>query len=185
MSASYIQAAIPEPHVILGRKLRPFCIGHYLILSRFDCAYVSETAANASREDLIFAVLVCSMRPREFMEFIEGDGVEDAVKEWGQKIGLFDFKEKSDAFQKYLTEHSKMPGFWIEQDGGRSGAHWAQSVLLCLTSQLGYTREEAEQVPLTQAFHDYLKHAENSGAIRLMTPEEIALTEGGQNGVAA
>ena len=178
MSASYIKAAIPEPHVILGRKLRPFCIGHYLILSRFDCAYVSETSANASREDLIFAVLVCSMRPKDFMAFVEDDGAEKAVKDWGKKVGVFDFKEKSDAFQNYLAEHSQMPAFWIEQDGQRSGAHWTQSVLLCLTSQLGYTREEAEEMPLTQAFHDYLKHAENNGAVRLMTPEELEATNG-------
>ena len=187
MSASYIKAAIPEPHTILGRKLRPFCVGHYKILSRFDCAYVSEKSAQASREDLIFAVLVCSMRPKEFLEFIEQADFEKQLKGWGKKVGLFDLKEKSDAFQKYLDEHSKMPAVWFEQEASSSGAHWTQSVLLCLTSELGYTREEAEEIPLSQAFHDYLKHAEINGAVKFMTDEEIVATQNKevQNGVAA
>lgn len=190
MSASYIKAALPEPFTILGRKLRPFCIGHYKILARFDCAFVSETETQASREDLIFAVLVCSMRPPEFLAFIEQPDFDEQLVAWGKAVGLFDLEEKVSLFQKYIKEHSAMPPFWEEESGKPGGGHWTQSVFLTLTSELGYTAEQADEIPLTLALHDFIKHAERNGAVRLMTTEEIAFIEAEktkevQGGVAA
>lgn len=206
MNRDYISAVIPEPVTILGLRLRPFCIGHYQILSRFDCSYVSEKETVASREDLIFAVLVCSMSPADFIEWAARDEkptgwqrllawclrkqpkgrLEKAIADWGRKIGVFDFAEKSAMFQKYLADNSKMPRFWEEEGGKASGAHWSQSVMLCLTSKLGYTHKEAEELPLSQAFHDFLKHAESEGSVRLMTEEEIDFLEKeAANGVKA
>lgn len=75
-------ASLPEPHRILGQTLKPFCLGHYFILSRYDCAFVAAQETTATREDLIFAVLVCSMSYEEFTEWIEPRPVKWRHRMW-------------------------------------------------------------------------------------------------------
>lgn len=61
IAKDFFAAAIPEPWQILGVKLRPFSLGHYLKLSRLGCAFVSEQETNASLSDLLLGCIVCSM----------------------------------------------------------------------------------------------------------------------------
>lgn len=176
-AADYFTATIPEPWQILGLRLRPFSLGHYKLLRRFGCAFVSDTAEEATREDLILGVLACSMIPAEFLSFIESPEYEQRVKDWGKSVGLFDLKEKAELFQKYIAQHSQVPRYWEERETSESGAHWAQCVEVLLRSELGWTSEDIDREPLSKAFADYFKHAENNGAIKLMTADEIAFIE--------
>lgn len=177
MAAAYDIAAIPEPYQILGLKLKPFSIGHYRILRRFDCAFVADEETFPTRDDLILAVLVCSMDADDFLRFMEQPDFLKQVKAWGKKVGLFDMNEKCVMLAKYIAAHSVMPKFWDGDQSRPSAGDWTQAVALCLTSQLGYTHEQAMRLPLSQAFHDYFKHAESNGAVRLMTPEEVQMCE--------
>lgn len=77
---SIFEAALPQPYRVLGIKLKPFCLGHYLLLRRHGCAFVADEQARATREDLIFAVLVCSQSFDEFQSWIN-DG---KVSAWEQ-----------------------------------------------------------------------------------------------------
>lgn len=179
MSASYAKAAIPEPHTILGQRLRPFSLGHYLILSRFDSPFLAENGAAIDRNDLIFAVMVCAMDYQEFFDFMQSPKHEEKIRAWGNAVGLFDVEAKIMAFHAYLLSGMKAPKFWDEGEGKPkpSGTHWSQSMILTLTGKLGYTHREVLNCPLTKAISDYLRHHEEQGAVRIMTDEEIALVE--------
>ena len=176
-AADYFTATMPEPWQILGLRLRPFSLGHYKLLRRSDCAFVGEGERGATLEDLVFGVLACSMTPAEFTAFIDAPDYIAKVEEWGDKIRLFDLVEKSKLFKEYIEANSVMPKYWEEKECGESGAHWAQSLEVCLRSKLNWTAQEIDEQPLSKAFHDYFKHAESEGAIKLMTPEEIAFIE--------
>ena len=180
MPASYSKAAIPEPHVLLGQRLKPFCLGHYLILDRFDSPFVAETPRPVTRGDLVFAVTVCCHTPQEFFDFIESDHAAADIEKWGKSIGLFDVASKAKAFSVYLEEGSKMPRFWNEQrqDDKPTGTHWSQAMILVLTGHCGYSLNEAMTAPFGQAVNDYLRYCETQGAVRLMTPEEVQLIHG-------
>ena len=177
-AADYFTATMPEPWQILGLRLRPFSLAHYKLLRRFDCAFVSEMPREAARADLLLGVLACSMTPGEFLKFIETPSYESDLKEWGEKAGAFDLDERAEMFQAYIDAHSIIPKYWEEKDGGTSGAHWSQCVEVCLRSKLNWTSEDLETKSLSEAFADYFKHAENEGAIRLMTADEIEFIEG-------
>ncbi len=66
---SIFRATQPEPYRILGLRLKPFSLGHFLILSRHGCSFVAPGAATATRQDLVFACLICSMDYDEFNEW--------------------------------------------------------------------------------------------------------------------
>lgn len=175
MSASYFQAAIPEPFRILGLRLRPFSLGHYLLLRRFDNAFVSETSTTATREAVIFAVLVCSMKYEEFLEFIEKPNFLKDVQKWGKKVGIFDLKQKAALLQDYISRGSEEPKFvdTSENTGAPSTAHWSQGLIIALTSQCGYARTEVLNMSLSQALADWMRYAEAQGMVSIVSDEQI------------
>ena len=177
-AADYFTATMPEPWQVLGLRLRPFSLGHYKLLRRFNCAFVQDDAVNCERGDVVLGVLICSMKPAEFLALMESENFIETVKEWGQKCGLFDLAEKAALFKEYIEAHSVVPRYWEKENhGSDSGAHWAQCVEVALRSKLGWTAEEIDEQPLSKAFADYFKYAESEGAIQLMSEREIAFIE--------
>lgn len=204
---SIFRAAIPEPYRVLGLKLKPFSLGHYFILHRHGCAFVSDEPATATREDLVFAVLVCSMTAKEFESWwsspllkwpakirsvlslifgkaslnetlaaLKGDGVARDLIQWGRKCGIFDVCEKASLFAEYLKEHTESPKYWKEREEEASGSHWAHNVFVTLVG-LGFPQEAVWDMSLREALAHFYKHAENCGAVRLMTDQEIKEVE--------
>ncbi len=175
MTAAYPAAAIPEPFQILGLRLKPFCLGHYLLMERFEVAFVSDKDAVANLDDLILGVLICSMHYEEFLDFLFASDFEEQVRTWGNDVKAdFDLNEKCRLFNDYIVKGSEQPVFFYESEGKPSGAHWAEMIKLVLTGELGYTSSEALNLPLSQAFHEFFKNAENKGIVSLARPEEIA-----------
>jgi hypothetical protein len=125
-------------------------------------------------------VLICSMKPADFLTLIESPSYQQDCQDWGKQIGLFDLNEKAKLFQDYIEAHSAVPRYWEEDAGGASGAHWSQSLEVCLRSNLGWTSAEIDSEPLSKAFADYFKYAESQGSIRLMSQDEIAFIEAGK-----
>ena len=195
MSADYFQRAIPEPFRILGLPLKPLSLGRYRLLKRFDIAFVADCEAKADTKDLILGVLICSQEVDEFQAWLELPPKRRArdLKRWRKTVcpkawlcrvpfigktwlrrKMPDLLEKIRLFQIYVQQHSKMPAYWDESGDERtSGAHWSHSVEVCLRSQVGWSRDEINEQPLSKALDDYFKFAESQGAIRLMTQAEI------------
>lgn len=172
-AASYFTAAVPEPCRVLGLLLKPFSLGHYLILSRFNSAFVDEGPRDATRDEVVFAVLVCHFTYGQFFDFIAQKDFAAQVKAWGKQQGVFSIKEKAAILQKYISEASEMPGFVFEEEGSKSGAHWAQTVKVAVVGHCGYTHDEAMNAPLRQVLADFLKHAESNGAVTILSDEEM------------
>lgn len=182
MDAAYFKAVVPEPYRIFGLRLLPLSLGRYRLLKRFECGFVAETEAIIGMEDLCLGILICSMRVREFLEFIETNDFQAELARWGQRIRkeidsdpYFSLLEKFGLFRAYITDGTKIPDYWEEKDPGAAGCgHWAQNLEVTLRSELGYTLEEIEEGPLAKALADYYKHAANQGFIRLISEEEAA-----------
>ena len=197
MEAAYFKAAIPEPFRILGLTLKPLSLGRYILLRRFGCAFVADESASAGVPDLLLGLVICSMRVDEFLDGMEMDSLSGDVQRWGSKIcphawvGLlpvvgkhwraryaFDVVQKMGLFKRYIDEGSVLPKYWEGEGESRaSGAHWSQCVEVILRGELGWTREEINEAPLTKALSDYFKFAENQGLVQLMTAGEVAMVE--------
>lgn len=147
-------------------------------MARFDCAFASNEVTTVTKDDLILAVLICSKTYEEFLAFIENENFLDAVRQWGEQVGKYDLLEKVSLFKEYMETANTAPKYWEDiGDSKTSGAHWTQAVKVVLTGHLNYTESEALNCPLPKALADFFKHAETSGVIRLMTPEEISYVE--------
>ncbi len=193
----YFPRCIPDPYRILGLQLLPLSLGRYRLLKRFDCAFVADGPAKADISDLLLGLVICSLRVEEFILMANAGQLAKEVCRWSRKacphswVGLipwlgkwwrkkhsFNYAEKILLFQEYITEAQKIPAYReLESNSQSSGAHWSHGVEVTLRSEVGWSREEIDEQPLSKAIGDYFKHCENKGLIQLMTPEEVAAPE--------
>lgn len=188
--AAYSHAAYPEPFTILGLRLKPLSLQHYLLMSRFEVAFVAEGEAVATFDDLVTGVLICSKhwKEGEFEEYIGSDQWKKDVEEWGGKIGILTVNEQNEKiqlFQEFIKEGSEVPQYSEENDGKSSSAHWTQCLILTLTRELGYTRRDALRCPLKQALADYFHYAESQGLIKLFTAADFAAADANSAAIEA
>lgn len=196
-TTAYFQRAVPEPFRILGLRLLPLSLGRYRLMKRFDIAFVAEESAKANPDDLILGVLICANRCDDFKALANSKNFSKVVGKWGKKANPklwlaripflgkwwrkrygFDFLEKVGLFQCYIKEASEIPQFFDESNGGgSSGSHWSHGIEVALRQELGWSKDEIDEEPLSKAMADYFKLLENQGAIRLLTPEDIIAGE--------
>ena len=175
---SFVNAAIPEPFQILGLRLKPFTLGHYITLKRFGCAFVSDEKTEAEKGDLLLGCLVCSMNNREFLEFLEAEDHEAKVVEWGEKCGAFNFAEKCQLFADYLAASFHEPSFSVigDQQGDTSG-DWSQNLKLAMMLKLNASEEAVLNTPLSSLMSDYFRLAEMDGLIRIESEGDAAAAD--------
>ncbi len=190
----YVTAAIPEPYFIGLVKLRPYSIGHVLLMRRFDCAFGDENPERSGGIiDLYLGLAICSRTYEDFLEFIQTDDEFDRwCKEWGDTIEKYivqyvdgtDLKEKVfiyfmeciSLFKQYMNDGIIVPAYWegSGNDGiDQSGAHWSQEIIDKLESELHYDFTEAVNMPAAKAIAEVFKRAENSGALTLKADWQI------------
>ena len=139
VSADFFAAAYPEPWQVLGVKLRPFSLGHYIKLSRLGCAFVSDKEEHATLSDLLLGIVVCSMpnhvdqsrdefwqwlsrteggwrwKLYKFGQWLRSKPVASPAEHdafvWGKQIGEVDLPSKVKLFADYLDACSVSPAY--------------------------------------------------------------------------
>lgn len=178
---SEFSAAFPPIFTILGTQLLPLSLGRYRLMKWAGVAFVAEEEAEATVEDLFTGIAICAMPCSEFCGLIRSGKLQRTLERWGKKLRKqirrtpgFNIYEKIALFQKYILQGQKMP--WIALPVQSSSppdythTHWSNSLEVVLRGQLGWSKEEIDEQPLTKAFVDYFKYLEGQGQVRLMPP---------------
>jgi hypothetical protein len=185
---SYYKTAIPEPWTILGLRLRPFALGHVLILHRFESPLVGDISTAISA-DLLFAVFVCSRTYENALDALNDPRLFDWIADWSrklcrpniqQRIGLaapaaIDWPEKFKAFAQYMVEGSKYPAFSVsmEQRPAEMSIPLIQIVRCVLLSKTSLTETEIMNRPWGQALTDYITIRAMEGAVQIVDADAI------------
>jgi hypothetical protein len=165
----FLQAALPDPFTILGRRLEPLSIGHLLFLQRFDCDPV------LTLDQLLRAVYICCRPPGEVGAALSDRSLRPKLRAWARAIGPFNLPAKLKLWRDYVEHHiTARPQLLQEEEPGGGpvlGAPWLQHLKVTLISKLGYTHTEALSIPYGQAIWDYYTFWENAGRAELFGPE--------------
>ncbi len=117
-------AEIPEPRTILGLRLRPFSLGHIILLYRVESAYVCGGSPDFS--DLALSILICASTYEEGVALLDNKDLSSEMRRWAERLtgmnrlsvrlGLkkptpIDFEAKHAAFSEYIKEGSKVPNY--------------------------------------------------------------------------
>ena len=77
-------ASKPDTHIVLGVRLKPFCVGHWMTLCANDAAFFSNHTPQLS--DLIFSVLVCSESYEGFNATIDSGDFGKSIRRWAYRL---------------------------------------------------------------------------------------------------
>jgi hypothetical protein len=139
---------IPQAHCVLGTMLRPFSLGHRLLLRKVKSPLLYST--EASDDDLALAVFICASRFPEVQEsLVRGDWERD-FKAWLKQLkprfwqpSRFNHEDELKKFLAYFNEGNALPPLW--RDDVRSGIEFTapgECLLLCKLTGAGFDTAE-------------------------------------------
>ena len=101
----YAEAALPNPVSVLGVRLRPFSLGHVILMKKYDMPWVSDKEELPSIWALIFGVFICSQSWSEFESWMkeenEWDKFENCKPIHPIKYHFANFLKKHDWFFQF------------------------------------------------------------------------------------
>lgn len=83
--ADYYLARVPEPTTLLGLKLRPFSLGHRLLLHRIKSYFVGEDE-DLGYEDLALSVLICSQTYEKAISYLDDPDLQKFMGKWADQL---------------------------------------------------------------------------------------------------
>ncbi len=173
--------ALPEPHTILGLRLKPLTLGHLLYLSRFGVEQVNDAGA------LITALMICSRDFDAVQPTLDDPLFSLKTKFWLWRVskkrwpafwqrGGIDWRDKFARWDAYYTAHTVAPKAVAKRSGANlsSNVPFLQHLKVTLQSELNYSPREAMNCPFNVAMLDYYTHHELQGAVDVVDVEKMA-----------
>lgn len=180
MSRSYYTAAIQEPRIILGLRLRELSLGHIVLLNRVESAFLS--GEKILYEDLAVSVFICAMNYADGVAALDDNRLQRNMLRWSQLLTrtraidrlLFrkprpiEFHDKVAEFNEYLKAGSWHPDFASASEGTPIGLPSEHVIRVVLMRDMGFREEEIMDRSWSKCLTDFytLRALDGSGEIR-------------------
>jgi len=179
MESNFLTALIPDPAWCLGVRLRPFSLGHLILLRRIESPFVSREAKQVELGDLILAVILCADTFAAGVEFLgdmttPSEATQKTLEEWGAKAAKLDLNEEVTEFMAYIRAADTMPAYFT-QAGAESqaiGSPFWQIVYLNLHKLTNLIDVEIWNQPLGKTYCDYIAIREQEQVLRVKSDED-------------
>jgi hypothetical protein len=175
INEQFLASVLPEPVRLLGQWLRPYSVGHEILLQRHENVFRSGAAADdlTIRIHLFMGVFLCCQTWAENMAATQDDSIHKKILKWQKRCGKFSLIEKSEVFAKYISAgwplmFASSP---VKQKHSRPtptpGAPLLAMLQLFQLRRLGLSVNDAMDMPISNAWNLFLTHAEQEGAVRI------------------
>lgn len=184
---AFLAAAFPEPFRMLGCELRPFAVGHRMLLARLGNRLVTGSE-RPGVFDLLQALFVCTrdwnsanrkVRTRAFNRWLWRIRLRLWLRRLLVRLGILPIASASvdafiSAFADYLRAHSIGPEMApTSEEGAREpGTPAVQFIVVSLVAYLNHTPDEAMNEIWGRALHDVFAYWELEGRAHLVSEEE-------------
>jgi hypothetical protein len=185
LSADYAAAMFPDPVRILGVRLRPYCIGHALLLQRIGSPYVAEDGGRRTESglgDLFMALWICSQPWDQAEARLRSRRARWLLKWWSWQFHQQPDTQAALAFVcaetqlfRYIGHAWRGPTLWEKQRTGpveTPGAPLLAHLKVTLMSSLHCSQHQALSWPVRAALFDYATHAERAGQVGIVSEED-------------
>ena len=166
MNAAWLQAALPDPPTVcLKLKLRPYSIGHELLLRRFASPFVNDEPADIP--DLLLAALICSQPFRfDWWNTINWQ-TKIFLKLWRLLLWKPDVLGEMKKFVAYREAGRWFPDPIVPRGTKELYSPSAMRMLAILMSEFHLTVEQALDFPMATAHALYCSRSEMEGKMEL------------------
>ncbi len=118
---AYFNHVIPEPQVLLGLELKPFCAGHIALLHRTKSVFVTGGEVDAAQ--LSNVVFLCAQTFEQGRDSLNDPGTPKFLRKWGKQVGKFSVAEKKKEFEAYVARGSEFEMSFIPKADTQSTGH--------------------------------------------------------------
>lgn len=168
---------LPDAHCVLGTMLRPFSLGHHLLLTRLDLAFAGDPAARPDPEEFSLAVFLCAAASAEMEACYLAGNLATEHARWTRRLrrhwwqrSRFDAETERAKFKTYLADGYRRPPVMRELTSLiKFSAPW-ETLLLCRLAAHGFPPAEARELYLPAAWYCYHTCRELQQADRLDDP---------------
>jgi hypothetical protein len=191
----FSEAVFHSEHVVLGKKLQPFCLYHLLALETIESPFLDDEAEKPiTLRDLERAVLICSIplptTQKEDIEYsykisniFDIKGLSDAekkeLKSWLDENKKMVASDEYNKFLKFVADFSPSPDVIIEESGGQTiGAHWILSCASNVIKFSGWSKEYVFSMAAGLVYHFSVYFAASEGAnVKFSSEKELGVME--------
>ncbi len=172
MHADWYQAAVPDdPPTVLKLRLRPYSLGHEILLQRFGSPLTEQIPKNPNTQipnladALVLACLICSQTFNGALKTLRSPFLGWLLTFWHWRLGKkVDWARELAAFAGYRSK-----GMWWPETNQSATARklkspWPFLLLAVLRSEFAMTRAEAFDLPMTEAACLFTAWGEREGS---------------------
>ena len=160
---------VPDTHEVLGIKLRPFSLGHYILLEKNNCALLLGGPATVI--DFAIAVVVCSNTFEEFLEAQRNGEVQKHTKRLAKVCNEIDLEKESRFVANYIEEGLLGPSYWFNEQGKGLSTPLPQIIRCQLHKNTNLTESEIMNRPFAMNLWDIVTLGEMDGNLSLKTED--------------
>lgn len=169
MSDTWLQACVPGARTVGNVKLKPFTVGHALLLERIGVDIV------LTRQDFHAFVGICSRNYEQASKWLEW--YLSPVGQWfyRRKPIFCNITEAITQAIDYLVQNKQLPEVMQNEDsnltGNKYGTPDLQAARTIAISKLNYDPQTINDAPLGQLYWDILSNNELNGGARIIEGE--------------
>ncbi len=166
----------PQP-TIIGVRMRPFSLGHKMLLARIGSAFVTR-AMFPTFDDLISTTCICAHTWEENQKLLRSKWRQRiTLRVWGTFAGRFDVPGAVVALWRYVNVGMSYPVDIDppKQGEGRELCAPSSARLLLFLRRSGFSETEAMNLPLPFAHWLDAAGAEEDGKLNLVSRRTMAL----------
>lgn len=181
-SYKFADAILPQKFVICGVELRPFCLGHYILLEHIQNPILSLDESASTMEDALYwfflALMICAVSYDDAVLILNDDKqlaelsrvfFGNLEKQMEIEKG-WNFFAKMSLFKDYVKYYMDMPIYTEEISNDQttpSGTDWKTNIFL-IFKKLGYKENEILNMNMKKLFITWASYAEGEGALKVM-----------------
>lgn len=186
MTDAFYLAAIPDSWEILGVKLRPFSLGHVILLHRINSPFVVESKT-INFDDIALAVLICSEDYKTGNSLLVDTSLPKILRKWADsltgmnrwsvRIGwnsakVIEFNQVATEFYSYVREHSKIPNYdFNPSDFRQLDCPEVQLVKVTLMKEMVFNEAELLDRGWGLCLWDYVTIRAIDGKVKMISDE--------------
>ncbi len=185
MIDSFYLASIPRPPKVLGLQLKPFALGHVILLNFIESAFVTGGVPDYS--DLAISTLLCASTYEEGCSHLFNPDTERSMRVWAEKLtgmnrlsvrlGIvkprtIDLVKEVSKFLEYYQESTQSRSYeYKEEDFSTVECQQVQIVKLSLMRDLHISEKDIMDRPWALCMDDYITLRALNGHVRLVDKE--------------
>lgn len=183
LEQDYLNAILPDVSYILGRRLRPFSLAHWVALKRLGNSF--ETGCGSSYRDFLEAVWICSHSYEEILAHWGSRKVLRQLRWQTRRHSLFGilgirYERPAAIFQQYIDQGFKKPA--LEPNGEGEGSIELNSPMphilaVHLMEKANQSLSQVMNQPLALSYWIYSTLAEKTGSASLTTADQAEIDE--------